>query len=503
MKNYLSLLLLIILSFNINAQGPSGFNYQATVRNASGDLIVNQNVYFKFNILQGSQTAVSSYTETRDVLTDDLGQVSLVIGQGSSSSGIFSDLDWSLGNYFLDIELNTGSGYVAMGTTQFYSVPYALYAETAKSATETQTLASVVAIGNTANSQLKNLIDPTDNQDAATKAYVDALENKLAVLETRSEPHAPKVTRTSLSDGDIIEVSDFPYHIKNGISMSFYADVTLNGSITYGKGFNKYLGDYFTIDAINIYHYYNSALKTTKPHGLSISKFIFSSFSVDDNSRAHFILKSLGGTFQTTFNLNYEMNFAPFIKTDGQDISNVKLTCTSRQFQHPVWAFGDSYFGVGRARWPGTMKNFGYFNFLLNGLAGQGSAGAYNDLERSLKYGTPKYIVWCLGMNDSDVNWQKHFEKLKQLCNLKGIELILSTIPTVPALDKEVISGDVIASGYRYIDFYKAVGADNEGNWYSGYLSSDGVHPTQAGAEALATQVLIDFPELMQQGKTF
>jgi hypothetical protein len=132
MKNHLSLLLLILLSFNINAQGPQGFNYQATVRNASGDLIVNQNVYFKFNILQGSQTAVSNYTETHDVLTDDLGQVSLVIGKGAPSNGVFSDLDWSLGNYFLDIELNTGSGYVSMGTTQFYSVPYALYAETSK-----------------------------------------------------------------------------------------------------------------------------------------------------------------------------------------------------------------------------------------------------------------------------------------------------------------------------------------------------------------------------------
>jgi hypothetical protein len=31
--------------------------------------------------------------------------------------------------YYLGIELNTGNGYVAMGTTQLLSVPYALYAQ--------------------------------------------------------------------------------------------------------------------------------------------------------------------------------------------------------------------------------------------------------------------------------------------------------------------------------------------------------------------------------------
>ena len=69
--------------------------------------------------------------------------------------------------------------------------------------------------------------------------------------------------------------------------------------------------------------------------------------------------------------------------------------------------------------------------------------------------------------------------------------------------DKEVIKAEVESSGFRYIDFYKSVGTDSGGNWYAGYLSGDGVHPNTIGAEALATQVLTDFPELMQYGKTF
>ena len=135
MKKFYAVICLAIASLSqLQAQAPQGFNYQATVRNSAGDLIINTNVYFKFNVIQGSQTAVPIFTETHYVPTDDLGQVNLVIGQGTANTGTFSELDWSQGSYYLGIELNTGSGYVAMGTTQLLSVPYALYAENAGNA---------------------------------------------------------------------------------------------------------------------------------------------------------------------------------------------------------------------------------------------------------------------------------------------------------------------------------------------------------------------------------
>ncbi|MDA8572961.1 fibrobacter succinogenes major paralogous domain-containing protein [Flavobacteriaceae bacterium] len=174
MKRYL-LFLALSLNFTLQAQAPQGFNYQATVRNSSGDLIVNTNVYFKFNVMQGSQTSLPVFTEIHYVPTDDLGQVNLVIGQGTAIEGVFSELDWSLGSYYLGIELDTGSGYVAMGTTQLLSVPYALYAENSGNSTPTTpNLETVLAENNSANNQqIKDLQDPTDAQDATTKAYVD------------------------------------------------------------------------------------------------------------------------------------------------------------------------------------------------------------------------------------------------------------------------------------------------------------------------------------------
>jgi hypothetical protein len=175
MKKLLLFLLLIQCTILL-AQAPQGFNYQATVRNSSGGLIINQNVNFKFNVMQNTPTSVPVFSETHFAPTDDLGAVNLVVGQGTATKGMFSNIDWENGTYYLGIELNTGSGYVAMGTTQLLSVPYALYAKSSGSSqASTPNLAAVLVVGNSANNnKITNLADPTDPQDVANKAYVDA-----------------------------------------------------------------------------------------------------------------------------------------------------------------------------------------------------------------------------------------------------------------------------------------------------------------------------------------
>ena len=176
-------LLALVLTLITFAQAPQGFNYQATVRNSAGALIVNQNVNFKFNIMLNTATSLPIFSETHLAPTDDLGQVNLVIGQGTATTGSFSAINWGTGNYYLGIELNTGSGYVAMGTTQLLSVPYALYANSSGNAqAATPNLASVLAVNNSANNtKITNLAEPTTAQDAATKNYVD---NQIANIQT-------------------------------------------------------------------------------------------------------------------------------------------------------------------------------------------------------------------------------------------------------------------------------------------------------------------------------
>jgi hypothetical protein len=122
-----------IVALVANAQAPQGFNYQATVRNNAGALMTNASVQLKFSILQDTATGTLVYSESQTKTTDGLGQVSTVVGQGTALTGTFAAINWGTGTHFLAIELNTGNGFVAMGTTQLLSVPYALYANTAGS----------------------------------------------------------------------------------------------------------------------------------------------------------------------------------------------------------------------------------------------------------------------------------------------------------------------------------------------------------------------------------
>jgi len=175
------IILILLFPFSLLfAQAPQGFNYQATVSNLNGQLIVNKNVLFKFNIKQNSPTSLPVFSETHDVATDDLGQVSLIIGRGTATIGNFATIDWGNGNYYLAIELNTGNGYVAMGTTQLLSVPYALYANKSNNAQSTvYDLKTILAKNNDANDfKISNLANATDPNDMVNLEALTPFQNQ-------------------------------------------------------------------------------------------------------------------------------------------------------------------------------------------------------------------------------------------------------------------------------------------------------------------------------------
>lgn len=127
-KSFIVFLFLTVVGF-LFGQSLEGFNYQAVIRNSDGSILANRVIGARISILQGSTNGTSLCTEAFNETTNDYGLVNLKIGSSNKQS--FEDIDWSNGSYFLkiDIDLNGGTDYKTMGTSQLLSVPFALYAK--------------------------------------------------------------------------------------------------------------------------------------------------------------------------------------------------------------------------------------------------------------------------------------------------------------------------------------------------------------------------------------
>ncbi|KFC18863.1 hypothetical protein [Chryseobacterium sp. FH1] len=131
MKKFVLIAVLVLGTHLVSAQAPEKMSYQAIVRNASGQLLTNQNVAVRVSVLQGSSAGTSVYSERVSGLTNANGLISLEIGSGTVLSGTFSAIDWGTNNYYLKTETDPagGTNYTITGTSQLLSVPYALYAK--------------------------------------------------------------------------------------------------------------------------------------------------------------------------------------------------------------------------------------------------------------------------------------------------------------------------------------------------------------------------------------
>ncbi len=153
MKRLFTLSILLLMALGIFAQMPKGFSYQAVVRNSSGKLVDNKQVGVRFSILQGSAEGSAVYTETQTLTTNANGLLTVAIGSGAG----FDAIDWAGGSYFLksEIDPNGGTDYTVTGVSQLLSVPYAMHAKTAESATESDPVfAAAFSVGNSQEGDL-------------------------------------------------------------------------------------------------------------------------------------------------------------------------------------------------------------------------------------------------------------------------------------------------------------------------------------------------------------
>jgi hypothetical protein len=131
MKKIFSILAIVLLTASTFAQPPQKMSYQAVVRDDNNILVTNSSVGMRVSILQNSANGTEVYKEiyNPNPQTNDNGLVTFEIGSGIPITGIFANIDWEDGPYFIKTECdpNGGTNYTINGTSQLLSVPYALY----------------------------------------------------------------------------------------------------------------------------------------------------------------------------------------------------------------------------------------------------------------------------------------------------------------------------------------------------------------------------------------
>lgn len=126
----------------MRAQAPHKIGYQAIIRNSSNNLVENQTIGMRISILQGSPIGTAVYEETHAPKTNSNGLITIEIGSGELVSGVFKNINWANGTYFIKTEtdLEGGTNYTIIGTSQLLSVPFALYSEKNEAASNAITL---------------------------------------------------------------------------------------------------------------------------------------------------------------------------------------------------------------------------------------------------------------------------------------------------------------------------------------------------------------------------
>jgi hypothetical protein len=108
---------------------PQGFNYQAIVRDESGNIIPDVNMPVRISIVSGSSTII--WEEEHRVTTNEFGLIVLTIGDPLAERiggkvETFDQIDWSEQGLSLGTKVYFKGTWIDMGLSKLWAVPYSL-----------------------------------------------------------------------------------------------------------------------------------------------------------------------------------------------------------------------------------------------------------------------------------------------------------------------------------------------------------------------------------------
>lgn len=315
--------------------------------------------------------------------------------------------------------------------------------------------------------------------------------------------------KIELTDGEPFMLDGKNDHKTNWVIEANFRGLTGFTNILVGKGLNENLshgGMWLKITPYAVIPTYSTGVYQGVEHGLTIIDYLdlrIESFvdktdeseSYTGSGDATYIRYTLfDGKKQFTLDKVFFMGSEePFVQVDGASSAKVDLYYWCTDLKNDLWCYGDSYFSIAQTRWPYWILTRGYCA-LFNGMPGANSEYMWKRFCYDLMCGNPRKVFWCLGMNDTDsgainTNWLKYLTRVIDICRLRGIEVVLATIPNTPIMDNSYKNAYIKTLGLKYVDFASAILNAQGTGWIDGMMA-DNIHPNKKGAKCLANAAM-------------
>ncbi|MFZ4798009.1 MAG: hypothetical protein ACOYMA_10970 [Bacteroidia bacterium] len=124
-------ILFLFLSLALIVNANDAINYQAVIRSSDGKVVSSKSIAVQMTIFNDIQSQNMVYKENHATETNEFGMINLKIGLGQSVFGVFDNINWSTGTFYVQVavDFTGGNSYEIIGISQLLSVPYALYAK--------------------------------------------------------------------------------------------------------------------------------------------------------------------------------------------------------------------------------------------------------------------------------------------------------------------------------------------------------------------------------------
>lgn len=126
---FLTFAMTMMLQVHGISQEAHPIHFQGQLLNDDDTPMANKSVNIKANVLSSSSAQSSMYSDFHSTTTDEFGYFTIQIGEGSSPSSSFQNVDWSSSARYLSVDASIdNSAFNPIGGIELLSVPYALYA---------------------------------------------------------------------------------------------------------------------------------------------------------------------------------------------------------------------------------------------------------------------------------------------------------------------------------------------------------------------------------------